>query len=487
MTLHFDGQVMDEELRERLARLEGLLAPKTLDERFEAFVLHPYWELYTPFPKHEDDDYMDVRAEIEDIALELKAQHSEPRGYVEHATCPGRGGAALFGESLVAAGFEVDHLYAIGVEAWEAASSQSRQIGFLFGVLAGTAKQDTEKAEDMLDLVAGHESLVGELASLSSAVRPLSPRSLNRILCSLQAGHVQPGSLIGLTGAASGHELPQPELTNLLAELGREGNAAATFILVDLQRAQKRVGGQLSRELRAIVRRVVETEHFFCSSDISRTYNAKVLAQALLDQENDPHLASTVVRNVRFAIEEGAWGDESLKDVMRFIARRYPEVFLTDVMLSGRTESIPWRFFTDNDDNDIRRSQHPIDGVDPARLVELVKADPKERAGQVAEVLTFAIASNGSGEMIWTPVALDLISIEETAVDVLKHFEQRFYFGGWTGSEAHRYARRRPLCEALRDHCNPSVRGWARGALHRMERSIRVAEERERARNQSFE
>ena len=89
--------------------------------------------------------------------------------------------------------------------------------------------------------------------------------------------------------------------------------------------------------------------------------------------------------------------------------------------------------------------------------------------------------------MIWTPVALDLISIEETAVEVLKHFEQRFYLGGWTGSEAHRYARRRPLCEALRDHPNPSVRRWAREALIRMEQAIRSAEERERARNQSFE
>jgi hypothetical protein len=89
--------------------------------------------------------------------------------------------------------------------------------------------------------------------------------------------------------------------------------------------------------------------------------------------------------------------------------------------------------------------------------------------------------------MIWTPVALDLIGIEETAVEVLEHFEQRFYLGGWSGSEAHRYARQRPLCEALRDHRNPSVRRWARDALRRMDFAIQSAEKRARAESQSFE
>jgi hypothetical protein len=102
---------------------------------------------------------------------------------------------------------------------------------------------------------------------------------------------------------------------------------------------------------------------------------------------------------------------------MRFVARRYPEVFLSDVMLHGRTESVPWRFFTDHNDSDVRPSHHPLDCIDPARLLEWVKVDPRGRAGQVAQVLTFAITNNGSGEMIWTPVALELIGIEETAVE----------------------------------------------------------------------
>ena len=487
--LHFHRQEMDAELRDRLDGLEQLLSPKTLDERFEAFVLHPYWELYTPFPKHEDDDHVDVRAEVETIALELRDTNGRLYEYVERATCPGgQGQTALFGESLVAAGFEVGHLYAIGIRAWEVARPKSQQIGFLFGVLAGTAKRNVEEAEDVLDRIAGHESLAGELVSVSCAVRPISPRSLNRIIRSLRACRVQPRSLVGLAGAASRRELPEAELATLLGELverGRDGITAAVHILSNAQ--LKRASSQFSPDLWAIARRVVESEHLFYGTDISRTYLAKVLAEAVLDHENDPQLALTIVRNIRRAIEGGAWGDESLKDVMRFVARRYPEVFLNDVMLHGRTESVAWRFFTDSDDGDIRHSEHPIDFVDPAHLVRWVKDDPKGRAGQVAQVLTFASTSNGSGEMIWRPVALNLISIEETAVETLKHFEQRFYLRGWVGSEAHRYARRRPLCEALRDHSNPNVRRWARDALIRMEREIRSAEERERARNQSFE
>jgi hypothetical protein len=196
--LHFNRQDMASELRERLDRLEHLLSPKTLDERFEAFVLHPNWEFYTPSPKHENDRNIDVRSEIERIALELKDEHVHLRRYIERATCPGPGEAALFGESLVAAGFEVDSLYAMGIEAWETASPQSRQIGFLFGVLAGTAKQDVEGAEGTLDRVAARKSLAGELIRFSHAVRPLSRRSLNRIIHSLRAGQVQPGSFVAL-------------------------------------------------------------------------------------------------------------------------------------------------------------------------------------------------------------------------------------------------------------------------------------------------
>jgi hypothetical protein len=245
--------------------------------------------------------------------------------------------------------------------------------------------------------------------------------------------------------------------------------------------------GRVSADLWAIGRRIVESEHLYFSSDISRTYTAKILAEAVLDHYDDPQLASTVVRNVRSAIEGGAWGDESLKDILRFVARRYPEVFLSDQWFMDRSGSISWQFFIRNDDSDIRKTLNPIDCIEPARLIAWVKADPKARAGRVAQLLTYATNTHDSAEMTWTPAALELISIEETLGDVLKQFEQRIYLGSWTGSEAHRYARRRPLCEALRDHRNPSVRRWARDALQRMERAIRSAEERERARNQSFE
>ena len=172
--LHFHREGMDNELRERLDRIEHLLAPKTLDERFEAFVLHANWELYTPYPKHDNDRLFDVRAEIDKISVEMKIEPARLREYAKRATCPGQGEAAVFGESLVEAGFEVGHLYAIGIEAWEGASPQSRQIGFLFGVLAGTAKRDVGEAEGMLDRFAGHESLVGELVGLSRAIGPLA-------------------------------------------------------------------------------------------------------------------------------------------------------------------------------------------------------------------------------------------------------------------------------------------------------------------------
>ena len=70
---------MGNELRERLDRLEQLLSPKTLDERFEAFVLRPRWEFYTPAPKHENDRHVDVQAEIEKMTLELKTEHDRLR------------------------------------------------------------------------------------------------------------------------------------------------------------------------------------------------------------------------------------------------------------------------------------------------------------------------------------------------------------------------------------------------------------------------
>ena len=130
LRLHFNRQDLDNELCQRLDRLEQLLSPKTLEERFEAFVLHPYWEFYTPFPKDEDDRNVDVQSEIKRIALGLRGQGVNLRGCIERATCSDQGQTALFGESLVAAGFEVDDLYAMGTEAWESAGPQSRQIGF---------------------------------------------------------------------------------------------------------------------------------------------------------------------------------------------------------------------------------------------------------------------------------------------------------------------------------------------------------------------
>jgi hypothetical protein len=89
--------------------------------------------------------------------------------------------------------------------------------------------------------------------------------------------------------------------------------------------------------------------------------------------------------------------------------------------------------------------------------------------------------------MLWAPAALELIGLGSTVPEVLREFENRFYLGGWSGSEANRYARRRPLCEALRNHPGPDVRRWSRGALRRLEDAIRKAEERERRDNQSFE
>ena len=84
--LHFDGRGMDEETRERVAELERVLAPKTLNERFETFVLQPYRALYTPYPEHENDSHIDTGPEIDRISWELKNTPDQLCKYALRAT-----------------------------------------------------------------------------------------------------------------------------------------------------------------------------------------------------------------------------------------------------------------------------------------------------------------------------------------------------------------------------------------------------------------
>jgi hypothetical protein len=489
LTLHFDGRKMAESTRERLSLLEEMLEPKTLEERFEAFVLCPYWDLYTPYPKDENDRLLDVKLEIEAISRELRGSPDELSEYVRRATRPGQGQASLFGESLMAVGFDPDALYSIGVEAWDGCSSQPSYPGFLFGVLKGLPNQDVARAEEMLDRVAAHQSLRRQLVGLSAIVRPPSARSLRRILLALEADHVEPSSLSWCANGAAHNQLPLAELVRIFEELlrrRREGIAAAANILFYLLSGEQNGIAKLSEEMRAMARRVVASEHFFSSSD---THQANVLAESVLDYSNDCQLASTVVASIRAAIEDSSGRDDSMKDVLCFIAHRFPDVFLNDAVIYSGPQNIRCRFFFENDDDDVRNSVHPIDRIDPTHLIRWVEEDPGTRAGRVAQMLTFAMnRPNDPAEgLVWRPVALDLIGIESTSAQVLREFEGRFYIGSWNGSQAQRYLRRQPLCEALRSHPNPIVTRWAREALHRMAQNVERAEQRERRESQSFE
>ncbi len=391
LTLHFDGRGMDRTTRDRVSLLERMLAPRTLDERFEIFVLCPHWDLYTPYPKDENDHLLEAEPEIDAMCRELRDLPEELLEYVRRTTPSGQGQASLFGESLVASGLDPDALYSIGIEAWDTCSSQTRYFGFFSGVLKALAVRDAEKAEEMLDRVAGHPSLGRELVSLSRAVVPPSPRSLGRILSGLRAGRVDPRSLSWLAGDGLAQLDGLVAILEELMEHGREGETAVAQILIGLLHHDKTGIDRLRPELRGIARRVVGSEHLFSNPDIMRTYVAKQLVKAVLNHENDPLLASAVVASIRAAIGEGVLGDDSIKDVLRLIADRFPDVFLTDVVLYSGSKDIWWYFFVGNDDNDVRRSVHPIDRIDPAYLIRWARKDPETWADRVAQMLTYAM------------------------------------------------------------------------------------------------
>jgi hypothetical protein len=214
--LHFDGERMDQETRERLVTLERTLAPETLDERFEAFVLQPQWDLYTPYPKHENDHHIETRPEIDRISRELKNSCNQLRGYVVQATEAGQSQATMLGDSLAAI-HDADDLFSLAVDTWDSCNSCLRNIRFLLGVLRGTAERDLEKAEEMLDRVADHPGLARELPTLSDVIRPPTARSLKRLLRELKANRIELGSLSWLATGASYRQFPETELVAILA------------------------------------------------------------------------------------------------------------------------------------------------------------------------------------------------------------------------------------------------------------------------------
>jgi hypothetical protein len=196
-------------------------------------------------------------------------------------------------------------------------------------------------------------------------------------------------------------------------------------------------------------------------------YELARIAQKSLPGEEGAETARTVSTNLLERIlDHSVNGYQDYPGLMDSLATCQPAIFL-DVFigsLSSHREEIGDIFDSASWYDDLGYRHNSLDLIDHEVLLDWCEHDSDHRFSALAQAVQLCCskpAENGRPELVWSPIALGLLSRAPKIHDVLISFSSLFFPRSCTGSRADMINGRLPLLDTLEQHLNPDVATWA--------------------------
>ena len=494
--IRIDSKDFNDEVKEKLYRLDKLLKPDSPLEKARTFALSDQrgpFDLEDIFDDEESASARYRRAEETTRRLGSEAAKDAETLNILLPEIVSTFNIRLFdfGVGLAEGTNDKKALFQALHDALGKTPPEKRQVGVIRGFLSFCAKSDPSFYNSTLDALVKDE-LLGELFPYFQLTSTIDQRGVARLHEALDFGKAEIHSFRHLAYGRAHESISDDDLAGLLKKIHlREGGAnVALEILFYRFNEKERELVNYSDRLIAVARDVVTAYSFDdeYAKQNNQDYELAAVVSLCLDGTKGSHGARIMCQNLVKAISKNRIYSFDLPQLLNKLAKMQPTIFL-DVFL-GEVDIEDYRFqriFSD----DFELHNSPLNQISDKDILSWCEKDTSSRYPLVASMLKAFKQSDETGKYEWRPFVYPILEKVSDLEDVLTRFADALIPISGSGSRADMLEERAVLYLDLYGHDNEEVVAWSKSQYKELQEVIRKEREWEnqldRERNESFE
>ena len=491
-TLQVSSKNSDDEVRDRLCRLEKLLRPGNLLEKARAFALsssHGVFDLEDNFDKEEAVSAR-IRRTVNTtrkIGVEVAQDTKALDILLPEIVSTDNTRLFHFGMGLAEGSRDREALFQTLHAALGKIPPEKRRIGVFNGFLAYCAKSDPMLHDSIFDKLI-RDDLLGEwFPVIQEGTSSMDQKGVQRLHEALDFGKAQIFLFqnLGVHDSISDDDLAGL-VKNILSK--EDGVGVALEILQMRFYVCEGSPSKYSDGLMKVSRDLLTAYSFEDKrAGNDPDYKLAQLVSICLDGSEGCHTAKIFCQNTKEAILNGRASCNGYPQLLNSLAKTQPTLFL-DVFLDEDVEDYQIRrMFNDGAD----WYDNPLGQVLDTDLLTWCEKKPSSRYPLVALAIDAFEKSEETGRYEWNPFVHTIFKNAPDLEATLKKISYTLRPTGWSGSLADILQSRSVLYQDLYEHENVEVVAWAKDQFAKLQAEIIIAQKWEnqegRDRDERFE
>ena len=495
--IRIDSNGFNDEVKEKLHKLEKVLKPDSLLEKARAFVLSDQrgpFDLEDDFDDEEEDasaGYRRVEETTRRLGSEVAKDTETLNALLPDIVSTYNVRQYDFGMGLAEGASDRKALFQVLHDALGKTPPEKHQIGVIRGFLSSCVKSDPSFYNSTLDYLVKDEVL-GEWFPHFQTTSTIDRRGVGRLHEALDLGVAQIHSFQYLAYGGVHKSITDDALAGLLEKIHlKEGGVDVALEILNMrffERENKSL--KYSDRLEAVARDVITAISFDDERVKQKNDDFQLtgVVSVCLDGIKGSRAAKIMCQNLATAISQDRVYSFDFPRLLNTLAKMQPTIFL-DVFL-GEDDIEDYqlrRMFTD----DSELYDNPLNQISDMDILSWCEKDPSSRYPLVASTVEAFKQSDESGNYEWKPIAYSIFDKAPVLEEVLECFAWAIRPTSWGGSLADILERRAVLYQDLYKHDNEEVVAWAKGQYTELQEGIRKEREwesqRNREQNASFE
>jgi hypothetical protein len=494
--VRYDSEGMEQEISERLLKLEKLLKPSNLLEQARTFALseeHRAFDLEDEVDHHENASSRWSRLQETTCKIGAKvAQDADTLStLLPEIVSTHNARLFSFGKGLAEGCRDKQELWTKFYAQLKQTPSEKRDIEVLRGFLYACSDTDPAFYDSILDSLI-EDDLLGEWFPVFQTTSAINQRGVERLSRALDVGKAKIHIFRYLAWGRVHESISDSDLVKLLRKiLSKEGGIDVAIEILTMRfHGSQEKSKDNSKSLIEIAQDVLSTYVFSRESrrNSSHSYHLAQIANICLSGQEAIEAASKTCQHFAEAMADNSVYGSDYPDLLNLLARTHPMVFLDTFLGNDRIKEYQRRRIFDDD---FERRGNPLNQISDNDLLSWCDKAPKERYSLLASAIQAFSISEETGLLAWKPLVYSILQKAPDLRGILEDLARAIRPRGWSGSLAAILQQRSVLFQDLSQHDNAEVRAWARSRYLDLQEEIKRESEwekgRHREQNESFE
>ncbi len=494
--IRYDGKSFNEEIIERLHKLEKFLKPSDLLERARTFALlegHHTIHLEDDF-NDEEDAYSSKNRMLETthaIGAQVAQDIDTLNALLPELVSSSNTRIHSFGRGLADGCSDKKEFWQILYDQLEKTPTEKRQIDVFLGFLSSCAESDPVFYNSTLDNLIS-DDILGEWFPIIQTTSTIDKQSVERLHKALETGRAKIHTFKHIALGRMHESISDDDLAGLIKIIiSKEGGIGVASEILKMRFFKpKEESPEYSSSLIAVARDALLMYSFTDEhrSQHNMDHDLEQIARICLNGQEGIITTIKICQNLVEAINDNRIYAFDYHRLLNIIAIIQPFVFL-DVILGseGIEEHHRRRMFAE----DFERNNNPISQIADNDLIAWCDNDPEVRYPIIASAIQAFSESAEICGFVWKPIVYSIFEKAPNLEIVFEQFANSIRPRSWSGSRADILEKRSVLFQNLYQHDNAEIRALARSKYLALQESIKREHEWEenhnRERNESFE